>query len=185
MASEHPSEPHWQTLSEGTVYSGRMTIVQREALLPGGERISFEVDASIPFAVAILVLTSNGEVYLSRQYRYPIDRWIYDLPGGAGNADETPMEAAARECEEETGLVPLDLTPLHTFWLNPGRSSWPVHIFACTATTPGTVDRSDPSEQITAVRMPVRELDDLIATGEIVDPTLLVARLMAGVRGLL
>lgn len=184
MASEQPPEPHWETLSEKTLHSGRMTITQREAVLSDGERISFEIDASIPFAVAILVLLPKGEVHLSRQYRYPIDRWIYDLPGGAGNADETPMEAAMRECEEETGLIPLDLTPLHTFWLNPGRSNWPVHIFVCTSTTPGTADRSDPAEQITGVRMRVSELDELIAAGEVVDPTLLVARLMAGVRGL-
>lgn len=185
MVSEQPSEPHWETLSEETLHRGRMTVVQHDVELPSGERITYEVDASIPFAVAILVLLPNGEVHLSRQYRYPIKQWIYDLPGGAGHADETPMEAAVRECEEETGLIAEVLKPLHTFWLNPGRSSWPVHIFVCTSTTPGTIDRSDPAEQVIGVRMRVSELDERIAAGEIVDPTLLVARLMAGARGLL
>jgi len=64
-------------------------------------------------------------VLLTRQYRYPINRWIYDLPGGAGAEDEIPAEAASCQLEEELGLIPNDLALLHTFFVNPGRSAWP------------------------------------------------------------
>ena len=42
---------------------------------------------------------------LIREYRYPLDDYIYALPAGLVDAGETPGEAAAREMLEETGYV--------------------------------------------------------------------------------
>jgi hypothetical protein len=70
--------------------------------------------------------------------------------------------------------------------MNPGRSAWPVHVFVCTmGTTKGHADMSDPTEQVRLLRMPVQELDGRIASGEIVDPTVIVARSAAAVQGIL
>ncbi|MGG7507407.1 NUDIX hydrolase [Plantibacter sp. YIM 135249] len=178
-------EDHWTTINETLVHDGRVKIVDHEVALPDGTRTRYEVDASVSFAVAVLLVLPGDEIVLTRQYRYPIDQWILDLPAGGGNAGEDPRDAAIRECEEETGLVPIRIEPLHTFFPNPGRSSWPVHLFIGFGAEPGSPDLSDPSEQVRVVRMPVADLDERIRAGEIVDPTLLIARLMAGARGYL
>ena len=47
-----------------------------------------------------------SHVILVRQYRYAIDRWIWELPAGSLEEGEAPREGAVRECEEEVGLVP-------------------------------------------------------------------------------
>ena len=121
---------------------------------------------------------------LARQYRYPLDRWIYDLPGGGGRIDEEPIDAARRELEEELGVVADDLRPLHTFFMNPGRASWPTHLFiSTTSLRSGTVDESDPAEQVRLARITLVELDGLIADGTIVDPALIVARAVAAAKG--
>lgn len=176
-------EPGWLTTGERVVYQGRMTVVERDVELPDGSRTRFEVDTSAPFAVAVLIVLPGDEIVLTRQYRYPIDQWIYDLPAGGGNLGESPIDAAIRECEEETGLVAGSIEPLLTFSPNPGRSSWLVHLFIATAVDEGTADLSDPAEQVRVVRMPLVELDALIRAGGIVDPTLLIARTMATARG--
>lgn len=176
------SEKGWETTGRAEVYAGRVRLVEHTVVLGDGTRSRYEVDESIPFAVATLVL--DGEhVILTRQYRYPLDRWIYDLPGGAGWQNETPEAAARRELEEEIGLIPNELIPLHTFFVNPGRAAWPVHLFLCDAA--GTMDTSDPAEQVQLARMRLDELDAAIASGEIVDPSLIVARASAAARGLL
>jgi len=162
-----------------------MLLTEHSVRLATGEHTTFEVDESIPYGVAVLIVEPNGTVNLTRQYRYAIDRWIYDLPGGAGNPGEDPASAAARESREETGLEPVELVHLHTFYPNPGRSAWPVHLYFATTSTRHAPDTSDPSEQVSHVTMTVDELDTLIRRGEVVDPGLLIARSFAGIRGLI
>ena len=45
------------------------------------------------------------KLVMIRQYRYPIDSWLYELPAGLVDGEETEEEAAVREMKEETGLV--------------------------------------------------------------------------------
>lgn len=162
-----------------------MTVVNHAVRLSNGTETIYEVDDSIPFAVATLVVDGD-DVLVARQYRYPLRRWIFDLPGGAGRVGEEPIEAAQRELEEELGIVAADLRALHTFYANPGRASWPVHLFVSTAgTRTGSADASDPAEQVRAVRMRLSELDTLIAHGDIVDPSLIVARAAGAAAGIL
>jgi 8-oxo-dGTP pyrophosphatase MutT (NUDIX family) len=178
-------EPGWQTTGRVERYRGRVRLVERSVVLPDGSSSTYEVDESFPFAVATLVIDDDS-VILARQYRYPIDRWIYDLPGGAGAEGETPERAAARELEEELGLVPHELVPLQEYFANPGRAMWPVHLFLSSAgTAEGIANRSDPSEQVRYVRMTLAELDAAISRAEIVDPSLLIARASAAALGLL
>lgn len=44
------------------------------------------------------------KLVLIRQYRYPVDAWLYELPAGLIDAGETAAQAAVREMKEETGL---------------------------------------------------------------------------------
>lgn len=44
------------------------------------------------------------KLVMIKQYRYPIDEWIYELPAGLIDKGETAEEAAVREMKEETGL---------------------------------------------------------------------------------
>lgn len=44
------------------------------------------------------------KIVLIKQYRYPIGDTMYELPAGLIDAGETPLQAAIREMEEETGL---------------------------------------------------------------------------------
>lgn len=59
-----------------------------------------------PEGIVIYGVTSGDEpkLVLIKQYRYPIDAYIYELPAGLVDGDETPAQAAVREMKEETGL---------------------------------------------------------------------------------
>lgn len=54
-------------------------------------------------AVAMLALTNNNEVILTKQYRPGPDKILMELPGGLIQVNESPEAAALRELEEETG----------------------------------------------------------------------------------
>lgn len=178
-------EPEWKLLSKRDIHRGYVTLTEHEVMLPHGDVTQYEVNESAPCGVAVLGLTETGKLRLAREYRYPIGKWIFDLPGGGANIGEDPAEAARREYEEETGLCPVDLTHLHTFYQNPGRSPTPVHLYFCRSVASGTPIRDDPQEVVRTVEMPLHELDDRITSGEIVDPALLISRLIAAQKGFL
>ena len=53
----------------------------------------------------------KDKVVLIRQYRYPIDGYVYEFPAGLVEPDEDMLEAGIREMFEETGL---NFTPVQT-----------------------------------------------------------------------
>ena len=59
-----------------------------------------------PEGIVIYGVTTGNEPKLAliKQYRYPLDAYIYELPAGLVDGDETPSQAAVREMMEETGL---------------------------------------------------------------------------------
>ncbi len=61
----------------------------------------------------------NPKLALIRQYRYPLDTFIYELPAGLVDGDETPGIAAAREMKEETGLDFVEYTGGKQYYRRP------------------------------------------------------------------
>lgn len=47
----------------------------------------------------------RDKVVLIRQYRYPIDGYVYEFPAGLVDEGEAPETCAVREMKEETGLT--------------------------------------------------------------------------------
>lgn len=47
----------------------------------------------------------RGKLVMIRQYRYPLDAWIYELPAGLIDEGEDASAAAIREMKEETGFA--------------------------------------------------------------------------------
>ena len=57
-----------------------------------------------PEGMAVYAVTEDGEkLVLVRQYRYPVNDYLYELPAGLIEPEETASEAACREMIEETG----------------------------------------------------------------------------------
>lgn len=46
-----------------------------------------------------------SRIVMIRQYRYPLDAYLYELPAGLIDSGETAAQAAVREMKEETGLL--------------------------------------------------------------------------------
>ena len=178
-----PTLPLWKRISQKSVYRGRVHIVEHAAELPSGELTSYEVEHGDTCSVAVLIETPEHEIVLAHQFRFPLDRWIYDLPGGAKLKNESIEEAAVRECREEVGLAPKKLHKLHTFYPNPARTDWPAHLFYCNDYDEASILTNDPSENVSKVHMKVDDFKKLVDNQEIVDPGLLIAWYAAREKG--
>lgn len=121
--------PDVRLLESETLFSGRIFELRRERVrLPSG----LEQDLSIvdhPGAVAIAAELEDGRLILVRQYRHAVGEWLLELPAGRLERDESPLVAAQRELEEETGARARHWTRLAEFYAAPGFCSERMIVF--------------------------------------------------------
>ena len=55
-------------------------------------------------AVCIVPIFDNGDLLVTREFRYTINGYCLEFPAGLIDPGETPVEAAKRQLKEETGL---------------------------------------------------------------------------------
>jgi len=98
------------SLSSENVYQGSFLDVRKDIVqLPNGKTSTREW-INHPGAVCIIPILPDGKLALIRQYRYPIQKEMIELPAGKLDPGEKPEVCAHRECEEEIGYKPEKLT---------------------------------------------------------------------------
>jgi ADP-ribose pyrophosphatase len=123
-------------------------------------------------SVVLLPMTADGDIVLIRQFRASVDRELWEVPAGRLNEGETLEECAARECEEEIGLVPGRIDRLGAFYPTPGFCDEELIFFRVSELEPPppTSTRApDEDEEITPKTLSIAEARAMVASGEIVD----------------
>jgi len=132
---------------------------------------------------AIVALTPEGQVLLTRHYRHAIRQVIYDLPAGHLTPGEDPLAGAERELEEETGFRAGHIEPLGAYSLLPGMFKATIYLFFATDLVP-TQQRLDPGEELEVVALPFAEALAMVLRGECPDGSLQLGLLLAAQKGL-
>jgi len=96
--------------SSEIIFQGRLLDVRRdEVILPIGNTSTREW-INHPGAVCCVPILPDGRIGLIRQFRYPVNEEMIELPAGKLNTGEEPETCAVRELEEEIGYQPKKLT---------------------------------------------------------------------------
>ena len=166
-------------LSSEVVFQGRVFRVDRDRVkLPHGPEAVLDVVRHAPSAI-LVPMPDPDHVVLIRQYRYPIDRDVWELPAGTLDPGETPEEAAARECHEEIGLVPSKIRRLGSMFPTPGYCDEEMFFFKLTdLRQPDTAAALDPDESIHPRVFTLEEAWAMVRRGEVVDMKSVVGLLL-------
>ena len=118
-------------VSSRTIFEGKIVkVTLDQAELPNGSLAAREV-VYHPGGVAVLALDEENRVPLVRQFRYPIQRELLELP--AGKLDHGPEEdrllGARRELSEETGLEAEEWIYLGSMLVSPGFCDEELHMY--------------------------------------------------------
>ncbi|MFH1428072.1 MAG: NUDIX hydrolase [Patescibacteria group bacterium] len=111
--------------------------------------------------VAIFAITKNKELILAKQFRFPIENYIVELPAGLLDKEgESPKEAAKRELLEETGYKAEKLIYINVGYFNAGmNNSKIINYYAPDVIYLGFNNiKSDDSEEIEVVKVPIKKL---------------------------
>lgn len=170
-----------RVLGRRRVYEGKVLALDvDEVEEPGGVRAVREV-VRHRGSVAALPVHDDGRVVLVRQYRYPVDRPVWELPAGRLDRGERAEEGARRELEEEVGLKAARLEPLCVFYTTPGFCDETMHLFRATGLTP-VAARPEADERIEVGIFSFEEARAMIRQGEVREGKTLVALLLESER---
>ena len=174
----------WPRLSSREIYRNAWLRVQIDrVLLPDGTPYDYTVLHRTTDGVAALVFDDQQRILLEREYRYPVDAVIWQLPGGLLNPDEEALPAMQRELAEETGYEAENWERLGVFWDNPALSDMQIHLFLARGARASAQTNFDTAEYIETVWQSWDWVMQSVRTGEIKERVLLSALGMLLARG--
>ncbi|HEX8557550.1 MAG TPA: NUDIX hydrolase [Pyrinomonadaceae bacterium] len=169
-----------EVLSSEEVYAGRLISVVRDTVREDGKTYVREV-VGHPGGAAAVPVFEDGTVVFVRQYRHPTRKYVLEIPAGKLDPGERPAETAARELEEELGLVAGRVEQLSEFYTTPGFCAERLWVFLATGLRE-TARRHEEDEIIEVVRMPFARALAMVAAGEIDDAKTIIGLLLAARR---
>jgi ADP-ribose pyrophosphatase len=157
-----------RTLATENIYQGRrITLRVDRVMLPSGRETTREI-ADYPNSVGVVVLDEKDNVILVRQYRHAVGKTLLEIPAGGVEINETPRDGALRELEEETGYTARCIEQIGGAYAAPGYSTEFLHIFLATDLKTGP-SRTEEDEFIEVVPVPLKDIQQLIQSGELCD----------------
>ena len=150
------------------VFSGCLLhVFSDDILLPNGRAAKREY-IKHPGAACIVPVDENGCVIMIHQFRYPFRRVLLEIPAGKLDPGENPEDAARRELNEETGIVPDELIDLGPFYPTCAYSDEVIHMFLARGLHFQS-QHFDEDEFLTLERIPIETLIREIMEGKIAD----------------
>lgn len=124
----------WKTLSSDVILDhARLRITEDTALLPNGQKTSYVRHApAASHSVAVIAVRDDDKVLIQREYSYPPDKIMWQLPGGSMEAGESAEVAALRELAEESGYSARRTKVIGSFYVHNRLSDQRQFIVLCT-----------------------------------------------------
>jgi ADP-ribose pyrophosphatase len=155
-------------LNNTLVHRSYLFEVQRlELQLPDGRQIERDL-VKHPGAALVLPVLTDGSIVMIRNYRYAAEGYLWELPCGTLDEDETPDACAVRELAEESGYTAGHVEKLGRFYSCPGYNDEIIHAYLATDLTKGD-QNLEGYEDITVEILADQEVRRMAATNEITD----------------
>jgi 8-oxo-dGTP pyrophosphatase MutT (NUDIX family) len=165
----------WQVLSEQQVYDNNwINVTAYDVINPGGGKGVYGKVHFKNLAIGIVVLDHEMNTYLVGQYRFPINRYSWEIPEGGGPLYVDPLESAKRELLEETGLVAHEWTFLLKMHLSNSVTDEVSLIYLARELEQHT-PMPEETEELVVKKLPFQEAWQMMVNGEITDAITIAA----------
>lgn len=164
-----------KTVESQTIYDGKILKLKKDTvMLPNGNTAFREVvEHSGGSAIYCEV---DGKVLLVKQFRYPYQKELYEIPAGKVNYGEDPEKTAIRELEEEAGLIAEKVEKMFDIYPTPAYTTEVIRLYRAVGVKQGKT-HLDEDEFLSAHWFTKEQLKDMISNGQISDAKTLIALL--------
>jgi ADP-ribose pyrophosphatase len=167
-----------QVLSSTLQYQGPLFNIYSDHIIePNGIESTRDIIRHNGSVVVLAIDDSKSKrdplIVMERQYRHAAGQYLWELPAGKIDGDETRLQAAKRELMEETGYRAKKWTPLVRYFASPGFLGEWMQIFVAEGLTLGD-DQPEEDERIDLFLVSLSEVLRLIDDGAILDGKTLI-----------
>lgn len=162
-----------ETIKSDPIFEGRMITLQVDTVaMPDGRTATREI-VKHPGAAAVMALL-DGKLLVVEQFRKPLEKFQIEIPAGKLDPGEDPLQAAARELEEETGYRAEQLTLVSAFYTSPGFADEKLYLYFADKVVPGE-QHTDEDEFLEVDAISLEQAEAYIQEGRISDAKTIMA----------
>lgn len=157
-----------KTVKQEILYQGKIINLRKDlALLENGNTAVREI-VEHSGGVCVAALTEQNELLFVRQFRYPYQKVLLELPAGKRNPGEDPLACGKRELKEETGAVGRDYCFLGELYPTPGYCEEIIYLYGCRVDKMGQTN-PDEDEFVEVEAIPLDRAVEMVLRNEIPD----------------
>ena len=159
----------WKIVSRQTSYDNPwIKVTHHEVITPAGGSGVYGTVHYKNLAIGVVPVDAQGHTYLVGQHRFPLDEYSWEIPEGGGAPGVDPIQSAARELQEETGLTASKWQKLREADLSNSVSDERAVTYLAWDLTQGTAT-PEPTELLQIRRLPLSAAYRMVAEGQIRD----------------
>jgi len=174
------TDKKWKLVKSKPVFESKwLSVLENDYELPDGKEAKGYYHLSRPDYILVIAIDKGNNVVVERNYRRGVDDFVYELPAGWVEANETVEQAATRELLEETGYA-AEVKILGKIYPQPGFCSMLAYVAMA------RIDESQKGKQalgqdedVKYELINLRQIKQMVARGEIKDMGFLSALQLA------
>jgi len=164
------------TVRSELIFDGKVVkLYKDEARLEDGTVVSREL-IKHPGGVCVVPLDDEGNVYMVKQFRYPFQTQLIEIPAGKLEPGEDHRECGLRELKEEAGAECGKFTYLGKLYPTVAYDSEIIHMYLAQELSFGE-QHLDEDEFLDVFKLPLDKAIEMVMNGEIVDSKTQIALL--------
>lgn len=161
-------------IASKTIYKGKILRLEVDDVLCPNGQISQREVVRHTHAACILAFKDENTILIEKQFRYPYNEIIFELPAGKMDADEDMQTTALRELEEETGFLARTIQYLGKIYPACAYTDEIIHLFLAKDLIK-TKQSLDADESLEILEMKIDEVVQMIKDGKLFDAKSLCA----------
>lgn len=167
-----------KTVDTEPIFDGKIIKVRKDkAELENGSVVTRELVLH-PGGVCVVPVNEKGEVYLVKQFRYPFQEVLTEIPAGKLEVGEDHRSAGLRELKEEVGAECESFEYLGVMYPSVAYLTEKIHMYLATGLSFGE-QSLDEDEFLDVEKMPLSQAVEKVINGEIKDGKTQTALLLA------